>query len=55
MKKLTICILSAFIFASCAEESTVVVKEKRRPATSKKKSGAAEDFRAVEKPSTYSR
>ena len=57
MKTLIPLVLGAFIFTSCSEPTPVVITKK--PAKTRtvkaKKSDNPEDFRANEKPATYSR
>ena len=56
MKKLILipCLLAGLVFGACSEPQPVYVK-KKTATTTKKKSDKAEDFRTVEKPSTYTR
>jgi len=57
MKKLILipCLLAALVFGACSEPQPVYVKKKTATTTKVKKSDNAEDFRTIEKPSTYTR
>ena len=50
--KIISCLVAALVLAACTEEKTYVVEKKTKAA---KKPETAENFRAVEKPDSYTR
>jgi len=54
MKKLILIVLPAFFFLGCAQEPPPQSGLKPRPAAKKQPADTPENFRAVEKPSSYS-